>query len=171
MVASAVVVQAIPNWRAKRWKVFFPAGTLQFLAGSLEESCLPLGKSGNLQAETDWVLEKTDCRPRGTVTVNVLQQLGTAFQTLPGIAMAGYQTEVDSIEADLTALSALINQIMPLLVALDAKAGPLDAKNKKALKTLFGLLQTSAEKSLLDQITGPTSQGGGGTPTPPLPTP
>ena len=43
--------------------------------------------------------------------------------------------------------------------------------NKKALKTLSGLLQTSAEKTLLNQITGPTAQGGGSSPTPPPPTP
>ncbi len=107
---------------------------------------------------------------RATVTVNVLQQLGAAYQSLPGMGMAGYQTEVDAIEADTSALSALINQILPLLVSLDAKAGPLNDKNKKALKTLSGLLQTSAEKTLLNQITGPTAQSGGGTPTPP-PTP
>ena len=107
---------------------------------------------------------------RGTVTVNVLQQLGVAYQALPGIAMAAYQTELDSIEADMSALSALINQILPLLVSLDAKAGPLSDKNKKALRTLSGLLQTSAEKTLLDQITGPTAQGGSSSPTPP-PTP
>lgn len=108
---------------------------------------------------------------RGTVTVNVLEQLGAAYQALPGMAMPGYQTEVDAIEADMAALSALINQILPLLMSLDAKAGPLSDKNKKALRTLSGLLQSSAEKSLLDQITGPTSQGGGSTPTPPPPTP
>ena len=106
---------------------------------------------------------------RATVTVNVLQQLGAAYQSLPGMGMAGYQTEVDAIEADTSALSALINQILPLLVSLDAKAGPLNDKNKKALKTLSGLLQTSAEKTLLNQITGPTAQSGGGTPTPPTP--
>ena len=106
---------------------------------------------------------------RATVSVNVLQQLGVAYQSLPGIGMAQYQTDVDAVEADLTALTALINQILPLLVTLDAKAGPLSEKNKKLLKSLSGLLQTSAEKALLDQITGPTAQGGGRTPTPPTP--
>lgn len=106
---------------------------------------------------------------RATVSVNVLQQLGVAYQSLPGIGMAQYQTDVDAVEADLTALTALINQILPLLVTLDAKAGPLSEKNKKLLKSLSGLLQTSAEKTLLDQITGPTAQGGGSTPTPPTP--
>jgi hypothetical protein len=59
---------------------------------------------------------------RATVTVSVLHQLGTAYQSLPGIAMAAYQAEIDAIEADMTALSTLINQILPLLVSLDAKA-------------------------------------------------
>ena len=108
---------------------------------------------------------------RATVSVNVLQQLGVAYQSLPGIGMTQYQTDVDAVEADLTALTALINQILPLLVTLDAKAGPLSEKNKKLLKSLSGLLQTSAEKTLLDQITGPTAQGGGSTPTPPPSTP
>lgn len=66
-------------------------------------------------------------------------------------------------------LQSIHNQILPLLVTLDAKAGPLSEKNKKLLKSLSGLLQTSAEKALLDQITGPTAQGGGRTPTPPTP--
>ena len=66
-------------------------------------------------------------------------------------------------------LQSIHNQILPLLVALDANAGPLSEKNKKLLKTLSGLLQTSAEKTLLDQITVPTAQGGGSTPV--LPTP
>ena len=78
---------------------------------------------------------------------------------------------VDALEADMSALSGLVNQILPLLVSLDAKAGPLDAKNKKSLKTLSGLLQSSAEKTLLDQITGPTPQGSSSSPTPPPPTP
>ncbi|MEK6262413.1 MAG: hypothetical protein AABP62_27765, partial [Planctomycetota bacterium] len=69
------------------------------------------------------------------------------------------------------ALSALINPILPVLMSLDAKAGPLNDKNKKALKTLLGLLQSSAQKTLLDQITGPTAQRGGSSPTPPPPTP
>jgi hypothetical protein len=104
---------------------------------------------------------------RATVTVNVLQQLGAAYQSLPGLAMAGYQTEIDAMEADMSALSTLINQIQPLLISLDNKALPLSEKNKKALKTLSGLLQTSAEKALLDQITGPTHQSGGNSPSSP----
>ena len=108
---------------------------------------------------------------RATVSLNVLQQLGTAYQNLPGVGMAAYQTLADGTETDLAALNSLINQLVPLLASLDAKVGPLDELNKKILKTLRGLLQSSAEVALLDQITGPTAQGGGGTPTPPPPTP
>ena len=108
---------------------------------------------------------------RATVTINVLQQLGVASQSLPGVELAGYQTLVDGTEADLSALNDLINQLVPLLASLDAKAGPLDAINKKIPKTLRGLLPSSAQAVLLDQITGPTPQGGGSSPTPPPPTP
>lgn len=107
---------------------------------------------------------------RATATVNVMQQLGTAFQSLPGYVMTAYETETNSLEAVLGQLNVLVDQIPPLLVQLDAKAGPLDTKNKGALKTLSGLLQTDAQRSLLAQITGPTPQGGG-SPTPPAPNP
>lgn len=95
---------------------------------------------------------------RTAATLNVLQQLGATFQNLPGIALAAYQTEADALEADLDALNNLIDQIRTLLVSIDAKAGPLDEKNKSALRTLSGLLHNSADKSLLAQITGPTAQ-------------
>ena len=108
---------------------------------------------------------------RATATINVMQQLGVAFQTLPGYAMAAYQTETDALEADVTALNALVTQLRPLLIAIDAKSQPLDVKNKGVLRTLSGLLQTDAQKALLAQITGPSSQGGGSTPPPPAPTP
>jgi len=85
------------------------------------------------------------------------------------MAMAGYQTEVDALEADNIALNALVDQIRPLLISIDAKSRPLDEKNKAALKTLSGLLTTDADRALLDQITGPTPQSGGGSPTPPPP--
>lgn len=104
---------------------------------------------------------------RATATINVMQQLGVTFQTLPGYAMAAYQTETDALEADVTALNALVTQIRPYLISIDAKAEPLDVKNKGVLRTLSGLLQTDAQKALLAQITGPTPQGGGGTPPPP----
>jgi hypothetical protein len=61
----------------------------------------------------------------------------------------------------------LLWSLQPLLISLDNKALPLGEKNKKALKTLSGLLQTSAEKTLLDQITGPTHQSGGNSPASP----
>lgn len=91
---------------------------------------------------------------RAAASINVLQQLGATYQSLPGLAMAAYQTEADALEADLTALNALVDQIRVLLIAMDAKAGPLFEKNKKLLHTLRGLLQTAAEQTLLDQITG-----------------
>lgn len=104
---------------------------------------------------------------RATATINVMQQLGVTFQTLPGYAMAAYQTETDSLEADVTALNALITQIRPYLISIDAKSQPLDVKNKGVLKALSGLLHTDAQKALLAQITGPTPQGGGSPPPPP----
>ncbi len=107
---------------------------------------------------------------RATATINVMQQLGVTFQTLPGYAMVAYQTETDALEADVASLNALVTQLRPLLVDIDALSQPLDVKNKGVLKTLSGLLQTDAQKALLAQITGPTPQGGGGTPPPP-PTP
>lgn len=107
---------------------------------------------------------------RAAASLNVLQQLGTAYQGLPGMEMASYQAEADSMEADEAAINALIDQIRPKLIALDAKARPLDEKNKGLLRTLDGLLKTAAQRALLAQITGPTAQGGGSAPTPP-PTP
>lgn len=104
---------------------------------------------------------------RATATINVMQQLGVTFQTLPGYAMAAYQTETDALEQKVSALNALVTQLRPLLVDIDALSQPLDVKNKGVLKTLSGLLQTDAQKALLAQITGPTPQGGGGTPPPP----
>lgn len=126
--------------------------------------------------EVEYDRENTDADvqaiiARATATINVMQQLGVAFQNLPGYAMAAYQTETDALEADVAALNALVTQLRPLLIAIDAKSPPLDVKNKGVLRTLSGLLQTDAQKALLAQITGPTSQGGGGTPPPPAPTP
>lgn len=125
--------------------------------------------------EVEYDRENTDADvqaiiARATATINVMQQLGVAFQSLPGYAMTAYQTETDALEADVTALNALVTQIRPYLISIDAKSQPLDVKNKGVLRTLSGLLQTDAQKVLLAQITGPTSQGGGGTPPPP-PTP
>ncbi len=102
---------------------------------------------------------------RGTNTTDVMDQLGPAYQGLPGIAMVAYQAETDALQADLVSLQALQDQIRPLLILIDAKARPLDEKNKSALRTLDGLLRTDADRALLAQITGPTAQPA----TPPTP--
>ncbi len=78
---------------------------------------------------------------RAGVTLSVLTQLGVAYQTLPGFAMVGYQTETTALTTDLMALQALVDQIRPLLISIDAKAKPLDEKNKGILRALQGLLQ------------------------------
>ena len=74
------------------------------------------------------------------------------------------------MEADAAASNALLDQIRPQFIALDAKGRPLDEQNKGRLRPLDGLLKTAAQRALLPQITGPTAQGGGSAPTPP-PTP
>ncbi len=102
---------------------------------------------------------------RGTNTTDVMDQLGPAYQSLPGIAMVAYQAETDALQADLVSLQALQDQIRPLLSSIDQKARPLDEKNKAALRTLDGLLRTDADRALLAQITGPTTQP----PSPPTP--
>jgi len=102
---------------------------------------------------------------RGTNTTDVMDQLGPAYQGLPGIAMVAYQAETDSLQADVISLQALQDQIRPLLILIDQKAGPLDEKNKAALRTLDGLLRTDADCALLAQITGATAQP----PSPPTP--
>lgn len=107
---------------------------------------------------------------RSTVSINVLEQLGVNYQALPGYAMAAYQAETNALETLVTALQALLDQIRPLLIEIDGKAGPLDDKNKGVLRALQGLLKNDADLALLDQITGPTPQGGG-SPTPPPPGP
>ena len=104
---------------------------------------------------------------RGTATVNVMAQLGVAYQALPGYAMAAYETEVNALEADASAINGHLNAIRVLLIAQDAKGGPLHDKNIGALKVLSGLLSTDAQQALLAQITGPTPQGGGSPPPPP----
>ena len=58
----------------------------------------------------------------------------------------------------MTNLNNLINQIRALLEEIDDKAEDLATKGKKLLATLRGLLQTSAQLALLDQITGPTPE-------------
>ena len=95
---------------------------------------------------------------RSAASLNVLDQLGAAFQGLPGLVMTTYQAEADALETALGSLNALIDQIRLLLITIDGMAGPLAEKNKKLLATLRGLLQSAADVVLLDQITGPTSQ-------------
>ena len=104
---------------------------------------------------------------RATASVNVMQQLGVAYQTLPGYAMTAYETEVNALEADVTAVNVKLNEIRVLLIAMDVKCGPLHLKNIGSLKALSGLLTTDAQQVLLAQITGPTPQGGGAPPPPP----
>ena len=101
---------------------------------------------------------------RSAASLNVLVQLGVTYQTLPGLAMAAYQTEADALETALASLNDLIDQIRVLLISIDGMAGPLSEKNKKLLGALRGLLQNAADLVLLDQITGPTPQ-----PAPPPP--
>ena len=104
---------------------------------------------------------------RAAASLNVLAQLGVTYQTLPGLAMAGYQTEADALETALASLNDLVDQIRVLLISIDAMAGPLAEKNKKLLGALRGLLQNAADVVLLDQITGPTPQPA--PPPPPVP--
>jgi hypothetical protein len=108
---------------------------------------------------------------RATVTINVFQQLGADYQTLPGYAVRQYQVEMDALQSDIKALEGLLNQVVPLLQSIDAKAGPLDVKNKGALRMLQGMLVGKSETVWLDQITGPTPRrdNGGTPPSPPTP--
>ncbi len=120
--------------------------------------------------EVQYDREFTDAAAQAIVaradnTTSVMGQLGAAYQGLPDLAMVAYQVESTSLKADVTALNALIDQIRPLLISIDAKARPLDEKNKRALATLRGLLRDDADVALLDQITGPQPQS----PTPPTP--
>jgi L-rhamnose isomerase len=108
---------------------------------------------------------------RAAATLNVLQQLGAPYQNLPGYAMAAYQAEADALETEQTNLNALLDQVRPLLIAMDAKSRPLDEKNKGIYRALDGLLKTDADRALLPQITGPTPQGGSPPPPPPPPNP
>jgi len=105
---------------------------------------------------------------RAAASINVLEQLGAVYQSLPGVEMAPYQTEANLLEADLAAFNNLVNQLRTLLQAMDQKAGPLAEKNRKILATLRGLLQTAAQLALLDQITGATPES---PPPPPPPGP
>ena len=106
---------------------------------------------------TDW--EINALVRRAVDTLSVMEQLGTAFQNLPGIEMAGYEALADAIKALVKQLQDLVAQIKPILQQLDAQTHLLDEKNQAALKALRGLLQATEKAVLLDQITGPTEQG------------
>ena len=114
---------------------------------------------------TDW--EINALVRRAADTLSVMGQLDAAFQSLPGIDMAGYQALTDTIKALVKQLHDLIAQIKPLLQQLDVQGHLLDVKNQAALKALRGLLQDSEQVALLDQITGPTAQGGQAAPATP----
>jgi hypothetical protein len=102
---------------------------------------------------------------RAMVTLNMFQQLGADYQSLPGFGVGQYQTDTDALQADIKSLEGLLNQMVPLLQSIDAKAGPLDAKNKGALRMLQGMLAGKPETVWLDRITGPTPRrDNGGTP-------
>ncbi len=93
---------------------------------------------------------------RATVTVNVLSQLGTVYQSLPGMEMAAYEAEVNALEALLRQFDDKVNELKALLEQMDDLAEPLNDKNQLSLATLSGILQNSAQLALLDQITGAT---------------
>ena len=102
---------------------------------------------------------------RGSSTTSVLVQLGVPYQSLPDMALVGYQSEVTALASKLSQLNALVDQIRPLLVEIDGLAQPLSEKNIRALGVLRNMLRNDADITLLDQITGPTTQPS----TPPAP--
>ncbi len=108
---------------------------------------------------------------RGVATINVLEQLGPAYHNLPGMPLTELQARQTGLSTEVNALMALIDQMRPILISIDAKAGPLDEMEKALLRVLQGLLMTDADRTLLYQITGPTEQSGGSTPSPTPPTP
>ena len=55
--------------------------------------------STRIEVEYDRAFTDADVQAiiaRATATVNVMQQLGTAFQSLPGYVMTAYETETNS---------------------------------------------------------------------------
>jgi len=89
---------------------------------------------------------------RGTATVNVLEQLGTEYQSLPGHNMADLQTETNALEAKFNEYLGLVGQLEQAARDMDAMSEPLDDKNKGALSMLQGMLNTADQKALLKQI-------------------
>ena|SRR3990172_7096672 len=114
-----------------------------------------------IQSDVQYILARI------TAGVNVLQQLGAAYQSLPGLVMTDLEAQATALEALVSQYNNLINQIRALLEQMDDAAEDVAVKNKTLLATLRGILQTQAQLALLDQITGPTEEG----PTPPTPPP
>ena len=112
-----------------------------------------------IQSDVQYILARI------TSGVNVLQQLGAAYQSLPGLVMTDLEAQATALEALVSQYNNLINQIRALLEQMDDAAEDVAVKNKTLLATLRGILQTQAQLALLDQITGPTEEG----PTPPIP--
>jgi len=103
-----------------------------------------------IQSDVQYILA------RAAAGLNVLQQLGAAYQSLPGLVMTDLQIHADALEALVTQYNNLINQVRALLEQIDDAAEDVAAENKMVLATLRGILQTQAQLALLDQITGPT---------------
>ncbi|MEI7932043.1 MAG: hypothetical protein WCI21_03180 [Alphaproteobacteria bacterium] len=85
--------------------------------------------------------------------------------------MVAYADQINALEAKVSAINVHMNAIRGLLIDVDGLCAPLHEKNIGSLRALDGLLQTDAQRALLTQITGPSSQGGGSPPPPPPPHP
>ena len=103
---------------------------------------------------------------RATITISVLGTLGVPYQGLPGMEMAQYKSELDAVDALLKQFHNKVDELRALLEQMDDLAEPLNEKNLLSLATLSGILQNSAHRVLLDQITGATPR-----PSPPTPPP
>lgn len=68
---------------------------------------------------------------RATATINVMQQLGATYQSLPGYEMAGYQTESDSLEGEVTAVQGLADQIRAKLIAIDREGRAAEGEERR----------------------------------------
>ncbi len=109
----------------------------------------------------------TEIIDRSDAGISVLDQLGTAYQSLPGYAMTALQALNQELKDDQTLLEGLITQILPVLQRLDVNAAQMQELNKGLLPLLRGALLGKPEAVLLDRITGPTEQGHPATPTNP----
>lgn len=95
---------------------------------------------------------------RTIASIGVLKQLGTAYQNLPDLALADYETKSESLADKIQALDAHLTAIKDLLPDIDNAVSELIAMNIALLRALQGLLKGKTEISKLDQITGPTPQ-------------